>query len=91
MSLFKSIDKKFEEIGFLKISENKYGVSYERYNKEFNYIQRLDIIHKLNGKHIVQSYDFTNTTSSYSPVVGLTGYELKLVLKKMKELRLYSK
>lgn len=89
--MFKSIDKKFEEIGFVKIKEDEHGVSYERKDKEFNYIQRIDIIHKINDKHIVQSYDATNTTSGYSPVVGLTGYEVKLVLKKMKEIKLYSK
>lgn len=89
--MFKSIDKKFEEIGFVKIKEDKYGVSYERKDKEFNYVQRLDILHKRNGKHIIQSYDATNTTSRFSPVVGLTGYELKLALKKMKKLKLCSK
>lgn len=89
--MFKNIDKKFEEIGFFKIKEDKYGVCFERYNKDFNYIQRLDILKKSNGKHIVQSYDKTNTTSSFSPVVGLTGYELKLVLQKMKKIKLYSK
>lgn len=89
--MFKSIDKKFEEIGFVKIKEDEHGVSYERPNKEFNYIQRIDILHKTNGKHIIQSYDATNTTSRFSPVVGLTGYEIKLVLKKMKEIKLYNK
>lgn len=89
--MFKNIDKKFEEIGFFKIKEDEYGVCFERYNKDFDYIQRLDILKKSNGKHIVQSYDKTNTTSSFSPVVGLTGYELKLVLKKMKKIKLYSK
>ena len=44
MILFKNIDKKFEEIGFIKIREDKYGVEYERYNKEFDYIQKLNIL-----------------------------------------------
>lgn len=91
MSIFKNTDKKFEKIGFIKIKEDEYGVSYERLNEEFHYIQRIDILHKTNGKHIVQSYDASNTTSRYSPVVGLTGYEVKLVLKKMKEIKLYNK
>ena len=87
MILFKNIDKKFEEIEFIKISEDKHGVEYIRYNKEFDYIQKLDILYKSNKELIIQSYDATNTTSSYSPVVGLTEYELKLVLKKIKRLK----
>lgn len=87
MNLFKSVDKKFEEIGFVKIREDKYGVEYERYDRKFNYLQKLDILCKSNGERIVQSYDFTNTTSSYSPVVGLTAYEIKLALKKIKKLK----
>ena len=86
MKLFKSIDEKFEEIGFKKISENKHGASYERYDKEYEYNQRLDLCYKVNGNHIIQSYDETNTTKDYSPVVGLTAYEMKLALKKMKQL-----
>lgn len=75
MILFKNIDKKFEEIGFIKIREDKYGVEYERYNKEFDYIQKLNILYKSNKEIIIQS------------AVGLTEYELKLVLKKIRELK----
>ena len=48
-------------------------------------------MHKANGHHLIDSYDETNTTSLFSPSVGLTGYEIKLALKKMKKLKLYSK
>ena len=75
MTLFKNIDKKFEEIGFIKIREDKYGVEYERYNKEFDYIQKLYILYKSNKEPIIQS------------AVGLTEYELKLVLKKIRRLK----
>ena len=91
MFIFKSIDEKFKDIGFIKVREDKYGVVYERYEDEYGYVQRLDILHKINGKYLVQSYDATNTTSELSPVVGLTGYELKLALIKMKKIKLYSK
>ena len=43
MFIFKSIDEKFKDIGFIKIEENKYGVIYEGYDEEYKYIQRLDI------------------------------------------------
>ena len=91
MKLFKSIDEKFKDIGFKKIKEDKYGVVYERYDEEYEYNQRLDIMHKANGHHLIHSYDETNTKSEFSPSVGLTGYEIKLALKKMKKLKLYSK
>lgn len=92
MKLFKNIDEKFEDIGFKKVKEDKYGVVYERYDEKYKYKQVLDILHKASGKHIIQSYDGTNTASElFSPMVGLTGYEMKLALKKMKKLKLYSK
>ena len=34
--MFKNIDKKFEEIGFIKTEENEYQVIYERENEFFN-------------------------------------------------------
>lgn len=57
MKIFKTIDEKFEDIGFKKIKDDKYAVTYERYNGEFKYMQVLDIRHKKNGRHIIQSYD----------------------------------
>lgn len=30
MKLFKPVDEKFAEIGFVKVEENKYGVTYKR-------------------------------------------------------------
>ena len=30
MKLFKTVDEKFAEIGFVKVEENKYGVTYKR-------------------------------------------------------------
>ena len=35
--MFKNIDKKFEEIGFIKTKENEYQVIYERENEFFNF------------------------------------------------------
>ena len=91
MFIFKSIDEKFKDIGFIKIEEDKYGVVYERYDEEYKYMQRLDISHKINGKYLVQSYDATNTTSEFSPVIGLTEYEIKLVSIKIKTLHINNK
>lgn len=86
--MFKSIDKKFEEIGFVKITEDKHGARYERKDEEYNYTHVLVILHKASGRHIVQSYDKELMDSKLigNTCVGLTYYEMKLALKKMKQL-----
>ena len=86
--MFKSVDKKFEEIGFIKVKEDQYGVTYERKNEKYNYTQVLCILHKKSGRHIVQSVDKDLMDSKMigNTCVGLTYYEMKLALKKMKQL-----
>ena len=93
MKLFKSVDEKLKEIGFVKIEENKYGVRYERKNSKYNFTQSVDILHKASGRHILQSYDneLMDQKKIGNTCVGLTGYEMKLFLKKMKQIGLYSK
>ncbi len=88
MKLFKSIDEKFEEIGFAKVEQNNYGVIYERENTKHNYKQTLHLLHKENGKHLIQSYDKTlmDKKGIGNTGVGLTMYEAKLCIKKMKEI-----
>lgn len=83
--MLKSIDKKFADIGFIKIKENEYGVQYER---EVEYTQVLHLIHKKNGRHIIQSYDknLFDTKKVGNTCVGLSIYEMKLCLKKIKQL-----
>lgn len=93
MKLFKSVDEKLKEIGFVKIEEDKYGVRYERKNSKYNFTQSVDILHKASGRHILQSYDadLMDEKKIGNTCVGLTGYEMKLFLKKMKQIDLYSK
>ena len=86
MKLFKTTDEKFKEIGFIKVEEDEYGVRYERPNGSF--LQKLDLMHKSSGKHIIQFYDpalFDNKKIG-NTCVGLTMYEIKLCFKKMKEM-----
>lgn len=87
MKLFKTIDDKFEEIGFIKNKEDKYGVSYTRYNLEYEYTQNLDILYKEHNPNIIQSYDATlyDINNIGNTCVGLTLYETKLCIKKMKQ------
>lgn len=93
MKLFKSVDEKLKEIGFVKIEEDKYGVRYERENSKYNFTQSVDILHKSSGEHILQSYDpdLMDQKKIGNTCVGLTEYEMKLFLKKMKQIDLYSK
>lgn len=86
--MFKSIDNKFKEIGFIKVSENDYGVTYERKNRNYNYTQVLAILHKASGRHIIQSYDkdLMDSKKIGNTCVGLSYYEMRLALKKMKQL-----
>lgn len=84
--MFKSIDEKFKEIGFIKIEEDEYGVTYERKIKKHNYTQILALLHKANGRHLIQSYDANlfDEKKIGNTCVGLTMYEAKLCIKKMK-------
>lgn len=93
MKLFKNVDEKLKEIGFVKIKEDKYGVRYERKNSKYNFTQSVNILHKASGRHILQSYDpdLMDQKKIGNTCVGLTGYEMKLFLKKMKQIDLYSK
>jgi hypothetical protein len=88
MKLFKTIDDKFAEIGFVKIEECIYFARYQRYNKEYKFTQSLDLCKKSNGRHIVQSYDdeLNDQKGIGSTCVGLTMYEMKLCIKKMKQM-----
>ena len=81
------IDKKFAKIGFIKVRDNKYGTTYERQDTEYGFTQVLDILHKASGNHLVMSYDkdLGDVVNIGNTCCGLTYYEMKLVLKKMKK------
>ena len=87
MKLFKSVDEKLSEIGFEKSYESDSGVDYEKHVEGFNFVHKVSIVRKGNGKHLLCSYA---PDTGYIGV-GLTGYETKLFLKKMKQMGLYSK
>lgn len=88
MKLFKTVDEKFAEIGFTKVAENKYGATYHRYNTKYSYMQVLDFVHKQSGRHIIQSYDNSlfDEKRIGNTCVGLSMYEIKLCMKKMKQM-----
>ena len=85
MKLFKSIDERFAEIGFVKVKENEYGADYERITKH-GYVQCLDLVHKASGRHIIQSYEKGVNKDGFNNCVGISMYEAKLCRKKMKRM-----
>ena len=91
--LFKTVDDKFREIGFQKIQDDRYSATYERRDEECGYTQVLDIRHKANGRHIIQSYDkeLFDKKNIGNTCVGLTYYEMKLAIKKMRNKKWKSK
>ena len=91
--MFGNVDKKFGKIGFVKISEDKHGVRYERMDECHDYAQVLYIGYKSNGNHIVQSYDKDLMDSKMigNTCVGLTYYEIKLIKRKMRQLGYHRK
>lgn len=90
--LFKNVDEKLAEIGFIKIEENEYGVVYTRKNEKYKYTHKVSILRKSSGRHILQSYDadLFDAKNLGNTSIGLTGYEMKLFLKKMRKMGLYS-
>lgn len=87
MKLFKSVDEKLSEIGFEKIYESDSGADYEKYVGGFNFVHKVSIVRKSSGKHLLCAYA---PNTGYIGI-GLTVYETKLFLKKMKQMGLYSK
>lgn len=85
--MFKKADKLLKRLGFEKIEENKFGVSYRKENKEYNFAQRLDIGHKADGNHLLQSYVEGVNSDGFNNCVGLTYPEMKAVMKKYRELK----
>lgn len=79
MKLFKTVDERFEEIGYEKISEHQYqSVKYKR-KLENGYSQTLTISYGFGGEHsTIKSIGQTNN--------AITVYEMKLCIKKIKQM-----
>jgi len=88
MKLFKSVDEKFEELGFKKTEQTEYGAYYEKEITEYKYVHAIDILPKASGNHIVISSQKGVNKDGFSNAVGLTKQEMKLCVKKMKEMGL---
>lgn len=85
--LFVKADRKMERLGFEKIEESKFGASYRKENKEYNFTHRLDIGHKASGNHLFQSYVEGINSEGFNNCVGITYPETKTIMKKFRELK----
>lgn len=97
--IFKNVDKQFNETGFVKKENNHMFVaSYERQviiNDLSAYTQSLDIRMKTFSKYkkrkkitfVMQSYEKGCNSDGFNNVVALDSHELKLISKKMRELK----
>ena len=82
MKHLRRIDRKFAEIGLVKVNENRFGVSYER-NLGLGIRQRIDLVRKRNGFHQIHCYEKSRENGN---AIGLTMYEARLCRKKMKQM-----
>ena len=84
MKWIKTIDEKIKELGFAKQRENKMGVTYVRYNSQFNYVQVVELGRKSNPdkQWLLHSYQQGINSEGLNNNVGLTAKEVKLFYKK---------
>lgn len=89
--MFKNVDEKLKDLGFVKVeNENEYGACYMRnvpIDNDDSYIHRLDILHKVSGKHIIQSYQENVNSDGFNNMVGLSYEVTKLAMKKYRQLK----
>ena len=84
-------DKNLSRLGFIKICDDDHTVRYKRDNTNFGYTQILEIVCKVDGRHIAHSYAEKeycySTTGSITGNcgVGMTTKELRCLVRKMKE------
>lgn len=86
MKLFKTIDEKFDRLGFIKTYETDIYCIYEKREKRYNYVHEINICRKESGNHIVISCQKDINLEGLNNAIGLTKKEMKLCIKKMKEM-----
>lgn len=88
--LFRTVDDKLRDLGFIKETEDEHGAVYVRTDNGLGFQQMVSLLRKASGKHILQSYDryLFDCEGVGNTCVGLTYKELRLFTKKMKQLGL---
>ena len=81
--MFETLDQKIRKLGYVKVSDNEYGIRYHKQEKG-KYIHAVDIMHKQNGKVLLYSYDASNDALTQ---VALEEDEIRLFLKKLRQIK----
>ena len=78
MVLFKTLESKIRDNGFLKVKDDDYGITYEKYNKEHDFIHMVELLYKDNKQNIsIRSYNLLTDN-----LVPLTVNETSLFINK---------
>lgn len=88
MKLFKTVDEKLADIGFIKDEESELCVNYKKNIDGYGYVQILEIQHKASGIHTIHSYEEGVNKDGHNNSVGLSLYAAKLALKKARKMGL---
>lgn len=81
--LNKIADKGFQRLGYEKVKDNDYRVSYETHVIENQFDKCIDVCHKVSGRHIIQSYQKDVNSDGFNNMDGMTGIETLLIFLKM--------
>ncbi len=74
------IDKAMKRYGYTKTDENEFGVYYIKHEEQ-NWNHVVCVIHKENGRHIMQSYDKKCILDDYGIYVNeCAGVEIPVLL-----------
>lgn len=73
------LDKLIKKYGYLLVKENKYGVYYEK-QEEQGFTHVICILHKTNGKHLMQSYDKEVLEVNRNYINCVCGIEIPLLI-----------
>ena len=87
MMFFRDADQELKALGFKKYKETDVGVSYHKTVPEHLYIHVLYIGHKHDGYDVFQSYQLNPNSEGFNNCVGLTYKEMRMAMKKYKEMK----
>lgn len=88
MKYFKKIETKIQKAGWNLVYQSETCIKYVKYNEQFNYAHRVELIRKTGRTPIIQSYqENCHNESNFDNMVGLDVKSIKLFLKFIKKLK----
>lgn len=85
--IFTSADKELEKLGFVKEDEDEKEAYYVKYEDKYEYHHVLFITHKVDGEHLIISYEKELNSDGLNNCNGLTYKETKAAMKKYREMK----